>query len=218
MTAPEPLRLSRARQAFPSARRIALHSGYVDPHYDFVLVSVTPMRMPKVKSPVRWKPFLAVVFAILVMLPAAQALKGSPPGEHQMPRNVRHETKHEIDHLEDVWRQAVLSGNISAMDRLLADDYMAITPTGTLQSKDLALANLRGGKVHFTSIDLSDRKVRFYGTTALVTSRAEVSATGPDGDISGSYRYTRVYVKDAKGVWRIVSFEASRIREPDVHK
>jgi ketosteroid isomerase-like protein len=174
--------------------------------------------MPKVNSPVGWKPFLAIGFALLFMIPAASALKGFPPGERQMPRNVRHETKHEIDHLEDVWRDAVLSGNISAMDQLLADDYMAITPTGTLQSKDQALANLRGGKVHFTSIDLSDRKVRFYGTTALVTSRAEVNATGPAGDITGSYRYTRVYVRDAKGVWRIVSFEASRIREPDDHK
>jgi ketosteroid isomerase-like protein len=167
---------------------------------------------------VGWKPFLVFGLVLLVTLPAAGALKGFPPGEPQMPRNVRHETKHEIDHLEDAWRQAILNGNITAMDQLLADDYMAITPTGILQSKDQALANLRGGKVHFKSIDLSDRKVRFYGATALVTSRAEVSATGPDGDISGSYRYTRVYVKDPKGAWRIVSFEASRIREPDVHK
>ena len=101
---------------------------------------------------------------------------------------------------------------------LLADDYMAITPTGILQSKEQALANLRAGTVHFNSIDLSDRKVRLYGTTALVTSRAEVAATGPDGNISGSYRYTRVYVKDAHGVWRIVSFEANRIREPGEHR
>jgi len=60
--------------------------------------------------------------------------------------------------------------------------------------------------------------VRFYGTTALVTSRAEVSGSTADGDISGSYRYTRVYVRDEQGVWKIVSFEASRIRDPDDHK
>ena len=70
------------------------------------------------------------------------------------------------------------------------------------------------GTFHFTSIELSDRKIRLYGTTALVTSRAEVTGTSPDGDVSGSYRYTRVYVKDVRGVWHIVSFEASKIREP----
>jgi ketosteroid isomerase-like protein len=131
-----------------------------------------------------------------------------------MPRAEKHETRHQIESLEDSWRNAVLKGNITAMDALLADDYIAISPTGILQSKEQALANIRSGTMHFKSIVLTDRKIRMYGTTALVTSRAEVSGTGPDGNISGSYRYTRVYVKDARGVWRIVSFEASRIREP----
>ncbi len=149
--------------------------------------------------------------AVLVLLAAAASL-------HAMPRAERHETRHQIDQLEEAWRNAILHGNIPAMESLLADDYMAITPTGILQSKEQALANLRAGTVHFNSIDLSDRKVRLYGTTALVTSRAEVAATGPDGNISGSYRYTRVYVKDAHGVWRIVSFEANRIREPGEHR
>lgn len=131
-----------------------------------------------------------------------------------MPRNEKHETRLQIEQLEEAWRNAVMRGNSAAMDTLLADDYMAITPTGILQSKEQTLANLRAGNVHITSIDLSDRKIRLYGTTALVTSRAEVTGTSPDGDISGSYRYTRVYVKDVRGVWHIVSFEASRIREP----
>lgn len=60
--------------------------------------------------------------------------------------------------------------------------------------------------------------MRFYGATALVTSRAEVSGTTPEGELTGSYRYTRVYVRDGSGVWRIVSFEASRIRDEDAHK
>jgi ketosteroid isomerase-like protein len=100
------------------------------------------------------------------------------------------------------------------MDALLADDYMAITPTGILQSKEQALASLKSGSLRIKSMDLSDRKIRFYGRTAVVTSRAEVTGAGPDGDMTGSYRYTRVYVKDARGVWRIVSFEANKIQEP----
>jgi ketosteroid isomerase-like protein len=132
-----------------------------------------------------------------------------------MPRAERHETRHEIDRLEENWRSAVLTRNVAAMDALLSDDYMAITAHGMLQSKDETLAGLRNGTVRIKSIDYSDRKVRFYGTTALVTSRAEVSGATPEGDISGSYRYTRVYARDTKGNWRIVSFEASRIRDRD---
>ena len=127
--------------------------------------------------------------------------------------NVR-ENRHEIDQLEEVWRNAMLKADTNAMSALLADDYIAITAFGTLQTKDETLVNLRTRRVHVTTLDVSDRKVRFYGKTALVTSLAEVQGTTADGDVSGSYRYTRVYVRDSQGQWKIVSFEASHIRQP----
>lgn len=179
----------------------------IDPQNASTLLSVTPMQMPKAGCLAKRRRRVAVAIVIVAVLSAAATLPA-------MPRAEKHITRHQIENLEDVWRNAVLHGNTSAMDTLLADDYMAITPTGILQSKEQTLASLRAGSVHFKSIELSDRKIRLYGNTALVTSRAEVSGNGPDGDISGAYRYTRVYVKDARGVWRIVSFEASKIKEP----
>jgi ketosteroid isomerase-like protein len=134
-----------------------------------------------------------------------------------MPRAQKHESRHEIDQLEENWRDAILKSNTTVMENLLADDYMAITASGMLQTKEQALASLRAGRIHFTTLDISDRKVRFYGTTALVTSLASVAGTTGEGDVSGSYRYTRVYVKDAQGAWKIVSFEVSKIREPGEH-
>jgi len=154
---------------------------------------------------------VAIVAALLLAGWAAPLLA-------HLPKNQKHERRHEIDHLEDVWRNALIKGDIAAMSSLLADDYMAITPTGTLQTKDETLANLRSGRFHIASIELTDRKVRFYGATALVTSTADVKATGADGDLSGSYRYTRVYVQDAAGVWKIVSWEANRIVAPGEHR
>jgi len=130
----------------------------------------------------------------------------------------REENRHEIDRLEDAWRSALLTSDTKAMNALLADDYMAITPSGTLQTRDDTLENLRSGKVHFTLLDITDRKVRFYGSTAVVTSQANIQATTPDGPVTGHYWYTRVYARNAQGQWKIVSFEASRVREPGPHK
>jgi uncharacterized protein (TIGR02246 family) len=130
----------------------------------------------------------------------------------------KHESRHEIDQLEDEWRNAVLTSDAKAMDSLLADDYMAITPSGTLQSRDEALQNLRSRRVHITSLTISDRKVRFYGATAVVTSLASIEANTPDGQVTGDYRYTRVYVRNAEGVWKVVSFEASHVRNPGPHQ
>jgi ketosteroid isomerase-like protein len=153
------------------------------------------------------------VFLALVCLSAvaAQARSG-------MPRSERHESRHEIDQLEESWKNAILKRNVEALDQLLADDYIAITANGTLQSKAQTLDNLKTGVLHFNTIDFSDRKVRFYGQTALVTSRAEVTGNTGEGNISGSYRFTRVYVRDGRGDWKIVSFEASRIRDIGDHK
>ena len=133
------------------------------------------------------------------------------------PKPQKHESRREIDQLEDNWRAAILKGNITVMQGLLADDYMAITANGTLQTKEQALESLRTGRVHFTTLDISDRKVRFYGTTALVTSLADVQGATGEGDVSGSYRYTRVYVRDAAGAWKIVSFEVSKIGDSGEH-
>jgi ketosteroid isomerase-like protein len=153
------------------------------------------------------------VFMALVCLSsgAAQAKSG-------MPRSERHESRLEIDQLEESWKDAVLKRNVQAMDQLLADDYIAITANGSLQSKEQTLQNLKTGSLHFKAIDFSDRKVRFYRQTALVTSRAEINGNTGDGDATGSYRFTRVYVRDGHGDWKIVSFEASRIREPGDRK
>ncbi len=150
---------------------------------------------------------LLAAFQVYALPPKPQAPK---PG---IPRSERHETRHEIDHLEEAWRTAALKHDATAMGALLSDDYIGITANGTLQSKDETLAGLRSGAMQFTQMDLSDRKVRFYAQTAVVTSRAEVNGTGFSGEIAGSFRYTRIYVRDAKGIWKIVSFEASKIRE-----
>jgi ketosteroid isomerase-like protein len=163
------------------------------------------------KFSVRLSSVSALLTVFLFSTCAAQSSQG-------MPRAQRHESRHEIDQLEQTWRAALMQRNAAAMDSLLADDYIAITSTGTLVSKEQTLAGLRSGTLHFASLEFSDRKVRFYGQTALVTSRAEVSGSNADADISGSYRYTRVYVKDEHGTWKIVSFEASRIRDSEDHK
>ncbi len=174
-----------------------------------------PLRLLRASGPLLAAAFLAAVCSASVALQAGVPKAEVPKAG--MPKAQQHESRHEIDQLEEKWREAVLKSNTAAMQSLLADDYLAITSSGTLQTKDQALENLRTGRIHFTQLDISDRKVRFYGSTALVTSIAEVQGATGEGEVSGSYRYTRVYVRDAQRAWKIVSFEASRIREPGEH-
>ena len=125
--------------------------------------------------------------------------------------------RHQIDQMEESWRTAMLRGDTAAMAPLLADDYMGISANGTLHTRDQMLDFMRRGRIHLNVLLISDRKVRFYGKTAVVTSFAHIEGTSFDGDLNGNFRYTRVYVKGPQGDWKIVSFEASRIRTPGLH-
>ena len=157
---------------------------------------------------------ITIALVLLSLFGALSLRVCAEPKNGGMPRGQRHECRHEIEQLEDTWRNAVLKGNADAMDSLLDADYMEITPNGTLLSREQEFEKLRSGALRITSFEVSDRKVRFYGKTALVTSRTDVMGSAVGGEITGSYRYTRVYVRDAQSKWKIVSFEASRIREP----
>lgn len=147
---------------------------------------------------------IALVIAILLVAPM---LHGA------MFHDAHHVWRNELFQMEDNWRSALLRNNANAMSALLADDYMAITVNGMLESREQTLAHMRSGVLRIRSLAISDRKVRFYGGTAVVTCLAQVSGSTHEGDVTGSYRYTHVWVRDGKGPWKIVSFEASRIRD-----
>jgi ketosteroid isomerase-like protein len=154
-----------------------------------------------------------ITFLALLCAAAGGFAQSHAPQKPALHRAEKHEGRHEIDQMEETWRKAILNADIAAMETLLADDYMAITASGMLQTREETLASLKSGSIRFTLLEISDRKVRFYGATALVTSLASVKGTNAEGDFSGNYRYTRVYVRNARGDWKIVSFEVSRIRE-----
>ncbi len=107
----------------------------------------------------------------------------------------------------------MVSADSAALEPLLAEDYTAITPFGAIQTKEQTLKNLSSGLLHVGSLVISDRKVRVYGATAVVTSLAELTGYKADKELSGRYRYTRVYVRNSNGQWKIVSFEANRIQD-----
>jgi ketosteroid isomerase-like protein len=147
--------------------------------------------------------YLPLALAMLLLVPQAHAF---------FPRHDNRQVHKEVEQLEMEWRQAVLDNNASAMERLLADDYVGISANGTIETKAQVLAQRKAGTVHFTQLDLNDVKVRLYGDTAVVTSQADLQGKNGERDISGKYRYTRVYNRRF-GQWKIVSFEASRIND-----
>jgi ketosteroid isomerase-like protein len=190
-----------------SPAKIAALSFPFDSLRERKLLSGTHMRQKAAGTRASKRAMACILLAVAVclMLPnLAQA----------MPHRESHAIHKEIESLEMQWRDAVIGNNVNQMDHLLADDYIGISANGTVATKTQELAQRKAGTIRIQSLDLSDLKVRVYGDTAVVTSRAELTGVNGQSDISGDYRYTRVYNRRL-GQWKIVSFEASRIHDVD---
>lgn len=128
-----------------------------------------------------------------------------------------HSIRKQIEALELQWRDAEVNNNVSEMGKLLADDYIGISANGTVETKSETLDARRAGTLKIQSLNITDLKIRIYGDTAVVTSKAALVGENGQSNISGNYRYTRVYTKRL-GRWKIVSFEASRMHDVDARR
>jgi ketosteroid isomerase-like protein len=124
---------------------------------------------------------------------------------------IRTRAEDEIKNLEEARNQAVVHGDVAALDRLTSDDYTFITLRGELRTKSEILQGFRSGSFHYESRQISDLKVRVYGNTAVVTGRSIQKGTENGKDYSGDYRFTRVYVKQ-NGRWLSVALQTTLIQ------
>ena len=77
------------------------------------------------------------------------------------------ETERYILDSERQWAESVASGDTSAIQRILADDFVGVDPKGHLYTKRQMIDDTRNAPKYFVSNRLNDVKVRFYGTTAI---------------------------------------------------
>ena len=130
-------------------------------------------------------------------------------------RRTAGSAEQEINRLEKGMQDGMLKNDMSLFERVATDDYLVINPVGIVGTKAQALAGSQNVKMESFSAD--DVKVRVYGDAAVVTGRATIKGQlkpTPDAtqDISGQYRYTRVYVKQ-QGQWRLASFQFAPVRQ-----
>jgi ketosteroid isomerase-like protein len=118
------------------------------------------------------------------------------------------QTIREILDMERQTKEASLRRDPDFPERVLADDYVAISPLGQVTTKKEALSARKSGQLRYDTIDVSDMVVRLYGDTAVVTARMDVKGHQLGEDFSGPYRYTRVWVRRA-GRWQTVSYQAT---------
>lgn len=171
--------------------------------------------MPLSGRPIRCGLLPSAILLSAVALGCSASAFAAGWSYNQPLREKKHQARQQVEALEEQWRQAQLAGDVATMDKLLSDDYIGISVTGQVNTKAQQLDRMRARKVVITRIDLVERQVKLVGSIAIVTSRAEVEGTNDGVPINGTFRYTRVYQRLPSGIWKITSFEATRVPTPN---
>jgi ketosteroid isomerase-like protein len=115
------------------------------------------------------------------------------------------ESEHYIVESERQWAESVASGDTSAVERILADDFLGVSPEGDLYDKKKMVADTRTAPQVFLSNHLNGDKVRFFGDTA-VAQGSESWEKRKGEPRYGRFVWTDTWIR-RNGQWQIVAAE-----------
>ena len=101
------------------------------------------------------------------------------------------------------WAESVATGDTTALERILADDFVGIDPKGRFYDKEKMISDTREAPKHFVSNQLNEVKVRFYGDTAVAQGYETWQRHSGE---RGRFVWTDTWVR-RKGTWQIVAAE-----------
>ena len=119
----------------------------------------------------------------------------------------------ELMKLETDRAAAAVKADVATLEKQTSDDYTFINLYGQMSDKSQMLNAFKTGRTKLTSNELSDMKVRVYGSTAVITGKANVKGTLAGKDTKGQIMFTRVYVKKGAS-WQSVAFQQTLISTP----
>jgi len=110
--------------------------------------------------------------------------------------------------LDTEYQAAVKNNDVPTMDRILADDFVLVTGLGKTHSKRDLLEEARSKGMQHERQEDSQRKVRVWGDTAVVTALLWAKGTEDGKPFDYKLWFSDVYLKTEKG-WRYVFAQAS---------
>jgi ketosteroid isomerase-like protein len=109
---------------------------------------------------------------------------------------------------------AFKNGDGKLFDKYTADDYMLVGPLGHISDKKRVLERLEKAKMKIDDLKESDVRVRVLGDTGVVTGLLALKGKSGEKDISGEYRWTRVYSRKKGGDWLCILEQHTFVQEP----
>ncbi len=147
-----------------------------------------------------------LIFAF-VSFAASQTTKGKLSG-----RNLK--IKQELIRLEEEWHNAYVKRDAAALERVLADEYIAVGGNGGSYNKTQTIEGLKNDTATYEYSTPYDMDFRFYDDAVVVIGRTKEKGKAQNGaEFSVEYRWTDVFVK-RDGRWQCVAAQVIRVPPP----
>ena len=100
--------------------------------------------------------------------------------------------------------QAQIGADAAALDRIYADDFIGVGPSGTVRTKKQVILDFTSGTLKFQSVTTNEVQVRVYENTAVETGLSTMDGQDNGKAVPRNTRFTRVWVKQ-QDYWRLVA-------------
>jgi ketosteroid isomerase-like protein len=114
----------------------------------------------------------------------------------------------EILALEDKRFAAMTGHDWKTLDALLHDELLYTHSSSVTDTKAVWLGAMSSGKTKYKSGSFSDRKVRLYGDTALVTGTGAIEAEVNGEPRSLRLKFLNVWIRTPQG-WKFVAWQST---------
>ncbi len=108
-----------------------------------------------------------------------------------------------IKQLDNERIQAQIHADAVALDRIYADDFIGVGPSGTVRTKPQVISDFTSGSLKFQSITTDEVQVRVYENTAVETGLSTMVGQDKGKAVPRDNRFSRVWVKQ-QGRWHLV--------------
>ena len=119
--------------------------------------------------------------------------------------------------LDNEWNEAYPRRDVSALDHIIADDWVCIDGAGLVISKRQLLDRVESSAAFLDPYKFDEITLRMFGDTAIVTGRLSGTRRDNDGSFHLEQRYTRVYVKRSNR-WQCVATQVTVVKEERVSR
>lgn len=152
------------------------------------------------------------IISLLLLAASMYSQNNRPTGEQS---SKMAKTEQDILNLVSELANAIVKKDTAAMERLLADDYIDISSTGTVATKSQLVPVYKNpALVKLESIETIDSKVRVYGAVAVMTARIVWRGQTADGQVVNRVYANTVVAVKKNGRWQIASTHASVVAPP----